>query len=95
MLVFNEGVPRSGKSYDAVRSHILQALKKGRKVFARLNGLKHEAIAQYLQMRLADVQALLIHVPSEDVPRLHEMVEPGCLVVIDECHDFYVASAKA
>lgn len=95
MLVFNEGVPRSGKSYDAVKNHILPALKKGRKVLARLNGLKHELIAKYLGMRLEDVEALLIHVPNEDVPRLHEMIEPGCLVVIDECHDFYVASVKA
>lgn len=95
MLVFNEGVPRSGKSYDAVRTHILPALRKGRRVLARLNGLKHDLIAEHLQMRLEDVQALLIHVPAEDVPRLHEMVEPGCLVIIDECHDFYVASVKA
>ncbi|MEB2027395.1 zonular occludens toxin domain-containing protein, partial [Xanthomonas campestris pv. campestris] len=27
MLVFNEGVPRAGKSYDAVKNHILPALK--------------------------------------------------------------------
>ena len=42
MLVFNEGVPRAGKSYDAVKNHILPTLKKGRRVFARLNGLHHE-----------------------------------------------------
>ncbi|RNK90483.1 hypothetical protein C9400_18860, partial [Xanthomonas vasicola pv. vasculorum] len=34
MLVFNEGVPRAGKSYDAVKHHILPAIKKGRRVFA-------------------------------------------------------------
>ncbi|RWA38908.1 hypothetical protein C5H14_11335 [Xylella fastidiosa] len=40
MLVFNEGVPRSGKSYDAVKHHILPALREGRRVYARLNGLR-------------------------------------------------------
>lgn len=95
MLVFNEGVPRSGKSYDAVETHILPALLKGRKVFARLNGLKHDLIAEYLGLRLQDVEALLVHVPSEDVPRIHEIAEPNSLVIIDECHDFYPQNFKA
>lgn len=48
MLVFSEGVPRSGKSYDAVKNHILPALKKGRHVYARLNGLNAERIAAHI-----------------------------------------------
>lgn len=67
MLVFSEGVPRSGKSYDAVKNHILPALKRGRRVFARLNGLNHERIAAYLKMPLERVQQLLQHVPTNEV----------------------------
>ncbi|WP_109126526.1 zonular occludens toxin domain-containing protein [Dyella sp. C11] len=95
MLAFNEGVPRSGKSYDAVLTHILPALKKGRKVFARLNGLKHDLIAAHLGLRVEDVEALLIHVPESDMPRIQQIAEPNSLVIIDECHDFYPAGFKA
>ena len=59
MLVFNEGVPRSGKSYDAVLSHILPALKSGRVVYARVNGLNPDKIADYLGLSPAIVRDLL------------------------------------
>ncbi|WP_369929326.1 zonular occludens toxin domain-containing protein [Xanthomonas sp. NCPPB 2632] len=77
MLVFNEGVPRSGKSYDAVKTHILPALKAGRRVYARLNGLNHEKIAAYLKIPLEQVQALLIHVETRDVVKTFQAVPPA------------------
>lgn len=67
MLVFNEGVPRSGKSYDAVLTHILPALKSGRVVYARVNGLNHEKIADYLGLNIAIVRDLLRYVATPDV----------------------------
>ncbi|WP_244126608.1 zonular occludens toxin domain-containing protein, partial [Xylella fastidiosa] len=67
MLVFNEGVPRSGKSYDAVKHHILPALREGRRVYARLNGLRYELIAQYLEMSEARIRELLFVVNTDDV----------------------------
>lgn len=103
MLVFSEGVPRSGKSYDAVKHHILPALKKGRKVFARLNGLHHDRIAVYLGIPADEVRRLLVHVPSDQVKEtfVAQQDEAGewsiaddlknALIVIDEAHDFYVA----
>lgn len=102
MFVFNEGVPRSGKSYDAVKSHILPALKKGRHVWARINGLDHQAIADYLKMPLAHIEAHLHHVESKDVIKTFVatrddtgkwVIAPelqNALVVIDEVHEFYV-----
>lgn len=94
MLVFNEGLPGGGKTYDAVKEHVLPALKKGRKVFARINGLKHDLIAEHLELPVDEVRRLLVHVPNEDVLRLHEIAENDSLVLVDECHDFYVASIK-
>lgn len=94
MIIFSEGKPRSGKSYDAVLTHILPAVKKGRRVFARLDGLDHEAIAAYLEIPVEHVRALLVHVPIEDVPRIQEIAEPNSLVVIDECHKYYVQSMR-
>lgn len=104
MLVFNEGVPRAGKSYDAVKNHILPALKKGRRVFARLNGLRHDLIAKHLGMSEADVRYLLVHVETKDVVSTFKCVpdETGkwtipddfkdALIVVDEVHEFYVKS---
>lgn len=104
MLVFNEGVPRAGKSYDAVKNHILPTLKKRRRVFARLNGLNHTLIAEYLGMTLDEVQSLLTLVDTKDVKTMFACVKhpdtgqwcipdefKDALVVIDEVHEFYVA----
>ncbi|MBD9377935.1 zonular occludens toxin domain-containing protein [Pseudoxanthomonas sp. PXM04] len=107
MWVFNEGVPRAGKSYDAVKSHILPALKRGRRVFARLNGLKHDAIADYLKLSREQVRELLQVVDSKDVVatfqcyrdeatgewRMPEQFKDS-LIVIDEVHEFYVQERK-
>lgn len=107
MLVFNEGVPRSGKSYDAVLSHILPALKSGRVVYARVNGLNHDKIADHLGLSPGIVRDLLREVPTADVlktfqARKNEAGEWGiaddlknALFVVDEAHEFYVASREA
>ncbi|MGS1079139.1 zonular occludens toxin domain-containing protein [Pseudoxanthomonas beigongshangi] len=107
MWVFNEGVPRAGKSYDCVKHHILPALKRGRPVFARLNGLKHDAIADYLKLPRERVRELLHQVETKDVYstfqcyrdeesgqwRIPEQFKDA-LVVIDEVHEFYVQERK-
>lgn len=45
MLIFHEGLPRSGKSYEAMVRHIIPALQKGRHVWAYIEGLNHARIA--------------------------------------------------
>jgi zona occludens toxin len=107
MLVFNEGVPRAGKSYDAVKTHILPALQAGRRVYARLNGLNRDAIAAYLQMPRDRVDELLIDVPTSECrdfftaekDELGQWSIPAkfkdALFVIDEAHEFYVADRNA
>lgn len=92
MLVLLEGLPRAGKSYTAVKSHILPALKKGRKVKARLNGLDVPAIAKHLAMAEGEVSALLTCLSVDEVPRISDLVEVGDLVVIDECHTWWGTS---
>lgn len=107
MLVFNEGVPRSGKSYDAVKNHVLPALKAGRVVYARINGLDHAKIADYLGMHVDIIRDLLRIVSTTDVLKTfvasrNESGEWGisdnlknALFFVDECHEFYVASREA
>lgn len=107
MFVFNEGVPRAGKSYDAVKYHILPALKRKRHVWARLNGLDHARIAAYLKMQEQQVRDLLHHVDTKDVVSTfvcYRDEESGqwkiadhfknSLIVIDEVHEFYVNERK-
>ena len=101
MIVGKEGQPRSGKSYEAVKYDILEALKADRKVYARLNGLNHEAIAAHLSMEPDKVRALLVTVADSDVlmtlvARTREdgsmefpAIDKGALVVVDECHEYF------
>lgn len=89
MIIFHEGLPRSGKSYEATKEAIVPALKKRRKVFARINGINHEKFAELAEMTLEECQQLLIHVPESDVTRIHEVVENDSLVVIDELQNFF------
>lgn len=107
MLVFNEGVPRAGKSFDAVRTHILPAVKARRQVYARLNGLNLAKIAEHLGMELEEVAQVLHLVESGQVREFFaaQQRENGewcipdhlkdALFVIDECHEFYVSTRDA
>lgn len=105
MLIFNEGLPRAGKTYDAVANHILPALKAGRHVYARLNGLKPYAIAQTAGIPEDQVRELLHLVEPNEVLDLFRVTElpdktkvlnpklkRDALFVIDEVHEFYMAS---
>jgi zona occludens toxin len=105
MLIFNDGPPRAGKSYDTVKNHILPAIKAGRRVYARLDGLNHSAIAAYLTMDESRVRELLHHVspanvvgrfvchwqPDPDFVSTPEQPEdPGRYVIPDELRDALV-----
>lgn len=89
MIIFHEGLPRSGKSYETTKEHIVPALKKGRKVFARLNGLNHEKFAELAGITLEECQRLLVQVTDEQVYKIDEVVENDSLVIIDELQDFF------
>lgn len=89
MLIFHEGLPGSGKSFAAMVDHIGPALKKGRKVFAYVEGLNHEKIAEALELPLETVQELLRQVQREHVLNIYEYVENDALVVIDELQNFW------
>lgn len=89
MIIFHEGLPRSGKSYESTVEWILPALKKGRKVFARINGLNHEKFAELAELTLEECQHLLIHIPEDKVLTIHDHVENDSLVIIDELQNFF------
>jgi len=95
MIVFHEGMPGSGKSYAAMRDHIIPALQKGRKVFARMNGLNRDKIAEVAVIERHKLDELLLDIAEEEVVELCKAVDgewklpPDCLLVIDEVQNFY------
>ncbi len=89
MITFHEGLPRSGKSYEATKEYIVPSLKKGRKVFARINGINHEKFAELAGISLELCKQLLIHIPESDVFKIYDVVENDSLVIIDELQNFF------
>ena len=89
MLIFNEGLPRSGKSHDAVKNYIIPMLKKGRKVFTNIAGVNHAQIAALVGISEDECRALLIQLTSEQIPEIYKHVEKDSFVIIDELQDFF------
>lgn len=59
MIFGNEGLPRSGKSLDAIQ-HIVDSLQAGRTVITNIHGLSEKAISEYCAIPLPTVQRLLV-----------------------------------
>lgn len=94
MIIFHEGLPRSGKSYSAVVDHIIPALTAGRRVLAYIEGLNHAQIAKLAGITLEKCQELLIQVVREDVYLLHSRDYKDTLIAIDEVQNFWPADRK-
>lgn len=101
MIVGKEGQPRSGKSYETVKHDVLEALKAKRRVYARINGLSHERIAEYLGEPLEVIQAQLVVMDDDQVHAwlvcdtqadgslVFPHVDKGSLVIVDEVHEYW------
>ena len=98
MLIFHEGLPGSGKSYEAVVKHIIPAIESGRKVYARMDGFDKDEclqkIATLINLDLEDVKHKLICVLPEDVYKIDKIVEDNSLVVIDEIARYWSQKGK-
>ncbi len=85
-ILFYEGLPRSGKSYEAMSTLVIPWLKKGREVVAYIEGLDTEAcqarIAEAADIPLEQVKALLFPLTREDM-RPREVKRKGKMVTID------------
>lgn len=107
MIIFHEGLPGSGKSYEAMARRIIPALQAGRTVQAYIEGLDFERIAQASGVDLAKVQQLLHPITREQVQsdgeergkrvtvdHLPELCQDNALVVIDEAQNFWPNRAR-
>lgn len=66
-ILFFEGLPGAGKSYEAMVTQIIPALQKGREVVAYIEGLNFERIAEAAELPLETVQNLLFPLTREDM----------------------------
>lgn len=109
MIIFHEGLPGSGKSYEAMSSRIVPALIKGRQVIAYVEGLNFEKIAELAGIELDRCRELLtaltrdqIQTQPDDsagraakvIDHLPELVRDNALVVLDEAQNFWGNRAR-
>lgn len=94
MLIFHEGLPRSGKSYEAVVKHLIPALSKGRKVYTNIAGLNLPQIADLAGISEADASSLVRVLADSEVPKVYDVVSDNSLVLLDELQNFFPQKQK-
>lgn len=82
-ILFHEGLPRSGKSYEAMVKQIIPWLKKGKHVVAYIEGLNFERIAEAAQLDVAEVQELLHPLTREDMKAREAKTADGKTIKVD------------
>lgn len=83
-ILFYEGLPGAGKSYEAMATQIIPFLQKGREVVAYIEGLDHERIAVAADMPVERVRELLFVITREDMrPREEPSGKGGKPVQVD------------
>lgn len=97
MLIFHEGLPGSGKSYEAIAKHIIAALQKARHVYTNIRGVDAVQIAAFLGVDRDSLVSLLHVCDSKDKAELTAFFMaalPDSLIVWDEIQDFYPAQRQ-
>lgn len=94
MIIFHEGLPGSGKSYEACVNRITEALKKGRKVFTNIEGINRSKYAEILEITEEKSAELLVDIQEDKIRTVQDHVENDSLVVIDEIQDYFPATRQ-
>lgn len=81
-ILFYEGLPGAGKSYEAMCTQIIPFLQKGREVVAYIEGLNFERIAEASGLPADRVRELLHPLTREDM-RPRETTVNGKTVMVD------------
>ena len=100
MLVFHEGLPGAGKSYEAIVFHILPSIKAGRNVITNIEGVNNAKLAELSGIPERFVDEMVDCCDFADVSDVEERVKlqreyivanakNDSLVVIDEIQDLF------
>jgi zona occludens toxin len=105
-IIAYTGVMGSGKTYEAVKSAALPALKAGRRVVTNISGFNYEAIRDYLSGSLSEPleKEMIVVIKSARVTEpnffynpeveAESVVKPGDLVLLDEVWMFWGTDSK-
>ena len=98
MIIFHEGLPRSGKSYEAL-IQIIAWLKEGAKVYTNIAGINYKKISELSGLPENICRTQLICISNDDVQKIWETIplpdddgnggEKDLRIVIDEIQDFF------
>lgn len=96
-IVFHEGLPGSGKSYESVVYHMLPELRNGRTIITNISGINFEKFSALTNIPIAVVRKLIICVDYDSVDAATHRdqllavlnVTPDALVLIDEIQNFF------
>lgn len=94
MIVFHEGLPRAGKTWEAMMYMALPALKKGRHVTTNVKGVSFGKIAELLEMEQDTIEALITICPWDSSKNIHAYAKNDGLVILDEVQDFFPPNCK-
>lgn len=90
MINCYEGLPGSGKSYEAVL-RILENLKLGRVIYTNIEGLDDPGCREMIKIQtgLNDFQLAtqLNYISDSEITTKYKQAVQGSMIVIDECHE--------
>ncbi len=93
MIVFHEGLPGSGKSYEAIIEHLLESLKQGRRVVTNIDGINTEYISKYIGIPKSFLDQNIVSIYDEDVEvqkeLLLEHITTDHICIIDEIQNLF------
>jgi len=93
MIELYEGVPGSGKSYYAVAERLLPWVRAGRRLYVYVHGFHLDRLSAFTGIPLDELakQITLLWPEESSVMTLHQHVEPGSAVFIDEAQTIFRA----
>lgn len=94
MIFVHEGLPRSGKSYEAIVRRVIPALQSGRQVVTNVEGVSHDKIAEVTGLPVDDVRALLRCLTEEELSKVSTLGLKNCLLVLDEVQNYWGVKAR-
>ena len=99
MIVFHEGLPGAGKSYEAAVMQIVPALQQARTVVTNIEGISVPKLAEVTKLPPAIVEMLIVPLDirkevTEQRADILEQTKKDSLVVLDEIQDIFPAGRE-
>lgn len=89
MIVFHEGLPGAGKSYEAMVERIIPAIAKGREVVAYVEGIDFAKVAELAGCTEDRCKELLFSLTREQMASWLDHCRDNALHVFDEAQNFW------